>query len=479
MKLAELIQNTKLTTNLPNLEISGIESDSRKVQKGYLFAALKGVTFNGEEFIAQAIQNGAVAILCESSEIIQKFPHTAILVSGNAHRDFALLAAAFYGKQPENIAAVTGTNGKTSIADFTRQVLIMMGQKAASLGTLGLIKNNEEPQYAMTTPDTLTIHKTLRSLADDNFKYLIMETSSHGLCQYRVGGVKFKVAGFTNLTRDHLDYHKTMENYYKAKELLFTEFLEPNGAAVLNADIDIFNRLKNACISTGKRVISYGRNGEQLKLLHATPLAHGQMLDVLYYGKNVSLNIPLAGEFQAMNVLCALGILAELTKQPFEVVKYIEKIHGAKGRLELVAQTPNGAAIYVDYAHTPDAIENVIKALRPHCSGKLRILFGCGGDRDKGKRPLMGKIANDLADVVYITDDNPRSEEPEVIRAEILAACPKGIDIGNRGEAIKQAISELESGDILIVAGKGHEPGQIIKGVTHHFSDHEEVLKNV
>lgn len=479
MKIADLIKKTSLLPINTAIDVNGITADSREVKKGYLFAGLRGVKFDGNQYIPQAIDNGASVVLCEDTTWMEQYPEVLFLISANVHKDFAQIVANFYHSQPEYIAAITGTNGKTSIADFTRQVLTMMGGKAASLGTLGLIKNNEEPQYAMTTPDPITIHQDLKKLVQEGYNYLVMETSSHGLCQYRVGGVKVKVAGFTNLTRDHLDYHKTMEAYFEAKKILFTEILEKGGSAVLNADIDVYPDLKEACEKTGKKIISYGHNGKELKLIKATALAHGQKLDLLYYDQEVTLNIPLAGEFQAMNILCALGILAELTGKPFEVIKYIEKIKGAKGRLELVAETANKAAIYVDYAHTPDAIENVLQAIRPHTEGKLVILFGCGGDRDKGKRPEMGKIANKLADVVYVTDDNPRSEEAEVIRSEIMAACPQGINIGDRREAIKKAINNLQKGDVLIVAGKGHEPGQIIKGITYPFSDHEEVIKAV
>lgn len=477
MKIAELVKNTKLKASA-DADICGITADSRRVETGFLFAALKGMSFDGNLYIPEAIERGAAAILTEDKEAAAHYPGVAVLISENPHYDFAKIAANFYECQPAHIAAITGTNGKTSIADFTRQLLNMMGHKAASLGTLGLIKNDEQPQYAMTTPDPVTIHQDLCNLCKEGFDYLVMEASSHGLCQYRMGGVKVKAAGFTNLTRDHLDYHKTMENYFAAKKILFTDILVPGGSAVLNADIDVFDALKKACEDSGKKVVSYGYRGTDLRLINATPLPHGQKLEINYYGKDMMLNIPLAGEFQAMNVLCALGLTAELSGEPFEAVKHIEKIRGAKGRLELVG-SKNGAAIYVDYAHTPDAIENVLKAMRSHTTGKLKILFGCGGDRDKGKRPQMGKIANDLADVVYITDDNPRSEEPDVIRNEIMVACPKGINIGNRAEAIKNAIQNLEDGDVLIIAGKGHEPGQIIKGVMHPFNDHEEVLKNI
>lgn len=391
MKIAELIKNTKLKASA-DADICGITADSRRVETGFLFAALKGVSFDGNLYIPEAIERGAAG----NSDRRQRGCRSLSRRCGFDIRKPALrfcqnCHANFYECQPAHIAAITGTNGKTSIADFTRQLLNMMGHKAASLGTLGLIKNDEQPQYAMTTPDPVTIHQDLRNLCKEGFDYLVMEASSHGLCQYRMGGVKVKAAGFTNLTRDHLDYHKTMENYFAAKKILFTDILVPGGSAVLNADIDVFDALKKACEDSGKKVVSYGYRGTNLRLINATPLPHGQKLEINYYGKDMMLNIPLAGEFQAMNVLCALGLTAELSREPFEAVKHIEKIRGAKGRLELVG-SKNSAAIYVDYAHTPDAIENVLKAMRSHTTGKLKILFGCGGDRDKGKRPQMGKL---------------------------------------------------------------------------------------
>jgi len=292
-----------------------------------------------------------------------------------------------------------------------------------------------------------------------------------------LGSVNVNVAGFTNLTRDHLDYHKTMDNYLAAKLKLFSENLVENGVAVLNADIPEFEKIKEACDK--RKVVSYGYNGTEIKLVKTTPVTSGQKLDIIYYGQNVSLNIPLAGEFQAMNVLCAIGIVAELTNLPSEVIKHVEKIKGAKGRLELVGKKSNGATIYVDYAHTPDALENVIRSLRPHTKGNLNVLFGCGGNRDVGKRQIMGEIANDLADIVYVTDDNPRFEDPAPIREQIIASCPKGINIADRALAIKKAIDDLKTGDILILAGKGHETGQYVQGKVLPFSDHEEVIKNI
>lgn len=463
----------EFTKSEEEIEITGLTADSREVKPGYLFGSL-----NDDKFIADAVAKGAVAVMV-GSHCTAEIPYNiAVIRSANPARDFAKAAANFFGAQPHHICAITGTNGKTSIADFIRQILTMMNYKAASCGTLGFIKGNEEPiPSPNTTPVSVTIQRELKELADEGYDWLAMEASSHGLCQYRLGGVSVEVAGFTNLTRDHLDYHKTMENYLEAKLILFRENLIEGGVAVLNADIPEYDIIAKVCKDGNKKVISYGHKGKDIKLLAATPLAHGQRLDIEYFGEKMSIEIPLAGEFQAMNVLCALGMTAELTDLPQEVIKYAGKIHGAKGRLELVRQTPNGAAVYIDYAHTPDALENVIRALRPHTAGKLHVLFGCGGDRDAGKRPIMGKIANDLADVVYVTDDNPRTEDAAKIRDQIMAACPKGQNIPDRSTAIKTAIANLQAGDILILAGKGHETGQYINGKIIPFSDHCEAAE--
>ena len=469
MKLNNLISTNR------DLDICALSVDSREVKPGYIF----GDICNGA-YVKAALENKASVIITSDNCGEESNADTLILKVDNPAAFYAQVVSKFYGEKPENICAVTGTNGKTSIADFVRQVLTMMGEKAASMGTLGLIKGNDAPiPSPNTTPNCVTVHKELKELKEEGFDYVIMEASSHGICQYRIGGIAFKAAGFTNLTRDHLDYHKTMENYLAAKTLLFTDMLVENGWAVLNADINVYEKLKKACLDHGKRIVSYGRNGKDIKLLKATPLLHGQRLDLEYFGKTVSLEIPLAGEFQAMNVLCAMGLAAKISNKADEVLRYITKIHGAKGRLELAGQTATGAAIYIDYAHTPDALENVIKAMRPHTRGKLHVLFGCGGDRDAGKRPIMGKIANDLADVVYVTDDNPRTENADNIRQQIMDACPKGQNIPNRSEAIKLAIHALQKGDVLILAGKGHETGQYINGKIYPFSDHEEVLKNL
>lgn len=465
----------QITNSSTAIEITGLTADSREVKPGFLFGSL-----NDDKFIADAIAKGAVAVLVKDDCVTEIPQNIEVIRSHNPAKDFALAAAKFFGKAPKHICAVTGTNGKTSIADFIRQILTLMGYKAASNGTLGLIKGNNPPiPSPNTTPVSVTIQRELKELAEEGYDWLAMEASSHGLCQYRLGGVQVEVAGFTNLTRDHLDYHKTMENYLAAKMILFKENLIEGGTAVLNADIDEFEPLAQLCLGLGKKVVSYGYNGKDIKLIHATPLAHGQQLEISYFGRPLKIEIPLAGEFQAMNILCALGMCAKLTNRPDEVIKYVSQIHGAKGRLELVGQTKDGAAIYVDYAHTPDALENVIKALRPHTQNRLHVLFGCGGDRDAGKRPIMGKIASDMADIVYVTDDNPRTEDATKIRDQIMAACPKGQNIPDRAQAIRQAISNLKAGDILILAGKGHETGQYVNGKIIPFSDHEEALKSL
>ena len=466
---------SKLVNTAQDAEIKGVTADSREVKPGFLFGAVNG------DYVADAAAKGAAAVIV-AQDYAGNIPDNVIVIrSSNPAYAYAKAVSAFFGNaMPSHLAAVTGTNGKTSIADFVRQVLTMMGYKAASIGTLGLIKGNDAPiPSPNTTPNCVSIHRELKELAGEDFAYTIMEASSHGLHQGRLAALSFEVAGFTNLTRDHLDYHKTFEDYFNAKMILFRHNLKEGGTAVLNADIEAFGRIVAVCEQRGQKIISYGFNGQDIKLLQSTPLPHGQRLEIEYFGRPKTIDIPLVGEFQAMNVLCALGILAALTGLPDEVIHYIGDIKGAKGRLELVAHTANGAAVYIDYAHTPDGLKNVLKALRPHTAGRLQVVFGCGGNRDKGKRPLMGRIAHDLADVVYVTDDNPRFEEAEDIRNEIMPACPGAYNIADRAKAIKMAMDNLLPGDVLVLAGKGHETGQYVKGEIHHFSDHEEVLKNI
>ena len=477
MKLSLLLKGTPFESVNNEPEIAGITSDSREVRKNFVFAALDNGVTNGNQYIAQALQAGACVILTNQT-LSDVPPNVLVLTAENPNKIFAIMLKNFYGKQPQNIAAITGTNGKTSIADFVRQMIFALGNNAASLGTLGLIKNNNAPiPFNNTTPGAMTIHRELQKLAQENFDYLIMEASSHGICQYRVGGVNFKVAGFTNLTQDHLDFHKTMQNYYNAKKLLFTEIMPKGGIAVLNADIDVYADLKQACLDAGHTVWSYGHTGSELRLLKETPLQNGQLLELDYFGKKEEIFLPLAGDFQAMNMLCALGIAAALTGRKDELPALIAHIHGAKGRLQYIGTTAKGGAVYVDYAHTPDAIENILTAMRPHTKRKLHILFGCGGDRDKTKRPIMGRLAQQYADFVYVTDDNPRTEQPDEIRQEIMQGCPHALNIGDREKAIAYAMAQLEEGDVLLVAGKGHETGQYINGKVLPFNDEEVVKK--
>lgn len=468
MKLSKIINTQE------EIEIKGITSDSREVKSGYLFGSL-----NSDEYVKDAISKGASAIIV-SGEYNEVLPEDVIVIkSDNPAITYAQAVAKYYGKVPANLCAVTGTNGKTSIVDFVRQVLTKMGYKAASIGTLGLIKGGEEALPSPnTTPNNVALHKQLKSLAEDDFAYVAMEASSHGLHQYRMGGLTFKVAAFTNLTRDHLDYHKTFEEYLDAKLILFKQLLSPDGTAVLNADVDVYGKIADVCRQRGQKIISYGTRGSDIKLLCATPSEKGQKLEIEYFGQPQTIEISQVGEFQAMNILCSLGILSAITGLPDDVIHYMSDIKGAKGRLEHVADI-NGASVYIDYAHTPDALENALKALRPHVKGKLHVLFGCGGNRDAGKRPIMGQIAHQYADVIYVTDDNPRFEEAEDIRNEIILGCPGAYNIADRAKAIKTAIQSLETGDILILAGKGHETGQYIKGEIIPFSDHEEVAKNI
>ncbi|MCD8569982.1 MAG: UDP-N-acetylmuramoyl-L-alanyl-D-glutamate--2,6-diaminopimelate ligase [Alphaproteobacteria bacterium] len=458
--------------------LKGLTSDSRKVLPGYLFAALPGVKADGAAFIADALKAGASHILAgHGVSLPMGFDSSVITLiqSDNTRRDFALLAAAFYGRQPDTMVAVTGTNGKTSTAVFTQQIWEALGHRAVSIGTLGVHGGGINREGTHTTPDPAALHELLAELADSGISHAAMEASSHGLDQCRLDGVRLKAAGFTNLTRDHLDYHGTMEAYKIAKRRLFTDVLEPDGLAVLNADVPEFAEFEEASLKAGRRVMSYGRSGRDIKILEAKPVPEGLAVMLEAAGNVYGFTLPLIGSFQLYNALCAAGLsLAPLDK----VLPLLKTIKGVPGRMQSVAGHAAGAGVYVDYAHTPDALENVLKAARPHTEGKLVCLMGCGGDRDKGKRPVMGKISCDLADHVIVTDDNPRSEDPAQIRADVLAGCQGDFEeVGGRREAIRHAVKILQAGDVLIIAGKGHEQGQIFKDHTEPFDDVSESQK--
>lgn len=466
------------------LEIKGLSADSRQVRQGWLFAALPGTKADGRAFIADAVRHGAVAVLAPSGTALpDDCRHVRLIENENPRRAFSLLAAEFYQLQPEHIAAVTGTNGKTSCVHFARQLWLMQGIKAASLGTLGTMAQGVQSKGGMTTPDPASLHAELADLAAAGVTHLAVEASSHGFDQHRLDGVKAQVGAFTNLTRDHLDYHKTMESYKQAKMMLVSHLVETGGLAVLNADDDAFADFEEAAIKHGVRVLSYGYNGKDFKVVSIEPTPHGQTLTFMAAGKKQVVDLPLVGAFQSMNVLCALGMVAgEHIDQPEVFDAYIaslEHLKGVPGRVQAVTGHPKNAAIYIDYAHTPDALENVLKSLRPHTQGSLRVVFGCGGNRDRGKRAQMGQIAALLADVCIVTDDNPRHEDPTFIRSEILDSCPDAIEIGCRADAIRRAVADLRDGDVLIIAGKGHETGQIVGDTTHPFDDTEESQKAI
>jgi UDP-N-acetylmuramoyl-L-alanyl-D-glutamate--2,6-diaminopimelate ligase len=462
------------TTHPSEVEICGMTADSRAVERGFLFAALPGTKVDGRNFIDQAITRGATAILAPAGTALRSCPRgVALLTAENPRRALALMAARFHGKQPRTIAAITGTSGKTSTAEFTRQLWAALGIPAASLGTLGIITPGRATYGALTTPDPIELHRTLGQLAGEGIDHLAMEASSHGLDQFRLDGVRVGAAAFTNLSRDHLDYHGTVEAYLGAKLRLFEELLAPGSAAVVNADAPEFDEIARRCRARGHRVIAFGRNGAELRLVGQEFTAHGQRLTVELFGKRREALFPVAGGFQAMNALAALGLVIATGSEPEAAFAAISSLKGVHGRLELVARHPNGAPVFVDYAHKPGALEVVLETLRPHAKGALVVVFGCGGDRDRGKRPMMGEIATRLADRVIVTDDNPRSEDPAAIRREILAAAPGAAEIGDRAEAIGAAIRGLGPDDLVVIAGKGHETGQTIAGVAHSFDDSE------
>lgn len=462
--------------DLPQIEILGISSDSRSVRRGFLFAAIPGANTDGREFIQDAIRHGARAILVPMGTVVpscmEGVDEVAWVEETNPRQALAKAAARFYCQQPETIIAVTGTNGKTSTVTFARQIWEALGYKAASLGTLGLHGSNINVSGSMTTPDPVRLHAQLADLATAGIDHLAIEASSHGLDQHRLDGMIVSAAGFTNITRDHLDYHGTMEDYATSKRYLFEHVLKKNGVAVVNADSPESENIKAICAARGITYWSYGYNGEELKILSREAMPNGQRLSLRIFGQEIDFTLPLVGEFQVMNMLCATGlVLARCQKRIQEVIDILPKLHGVPGRLEFVPGHKQGAAVYVDYAHTPDALEHVLKALRPHTQKMLVCVFGCGGNRDKGKRPVMGQIAAQLADIVIITDDNPRHENAAQIRAEIKQGAPQATEIGDRAHAIKTAMKFCKPGDVLVIAGKGHEQGQIIGDRVEPFDD--------
>ena len=460
-----------------DIDILGLSADSRTVLPDFLFAALPGTSVDGREFINDAVRRGAAAVLAPEGTELPAFERPVALVTDeNPRRRLALMAARFFGAQPANIAAVTGTNGKTSVASFTRQIWQAAGHRAASLGTLGLDPPVVNAPGALTTPDPVALHHCLADLAKSGFDHLAIEASSHGLDQFRLDGLKVSAAAFTNLSRDHLDYHGDVGRYRAAKQRLFQEILPAGGGstAVLNADAPESRLFAEAVEGRGCHVLTYGSAGKDIRLVAAEPDGERLRLGIEAFGRAFSPLLPMAGLFQAHNALAALGLAVATGVETAEAVAALENLSPVPGRLERIGATPMGGTVYVDYAHTPDALENALAALRPHGRGALVVVIGCGGDRDPGKRPMMGEIAARLADRAIVTDDNPRSEDPGEIRRQILAAAPAAAEIGDRRQAIASAIAGLQAGDILVIAGKGHETGQIVGDKVLPFDDAEE-----
>jgi UDP-N-acetylmuramoyl-L-alanyl-D-glutamate--2,6-diaminopimelate ligase len=456
--------------------VSGLAVDSRSVKPGDLFFALAGTKTDGARFIDAAIASGAMAVVGDHPP--PGACRVPFVVTPNPRRALALAAAKFFSRQPQTIAGVTGTSGKTSVAAFTRQIWQRLGHESASIGTIGLVSPKRTIYGSLTTPDPIALHRQLDEIAREGVTHLAFEASSHGLDQYRLDGVHISAGGFTNLSRDHMDYHPDVAHYLNAKLRLFRDLVAPGGAAVISADHDCSQAVIDAARARKLRILAVGRHGdgagEGIRLVGAEIDGFAQKLIVEHRGVRHAVRLPLVGEFQIENALVSAGLAISTGSAPKAVFAELELLEGAKGRLERVAER-NGAPIFVDYAHKPDALAKALQALRPYAKRKLIVVFGAGGDRDAGKRPLMGAIAAENADTVIVTDDNPRSENPQAIRAAILNAARGASEIGDRAEAIRTAIAGLQPGDALLIAGKGHETGQIVGNSTLPFSDHDAV----
>jgi len=451
-------------------EVTGFAIDHRKVIAGNIFGAFKGAVFNGEDFAADAVSRGAVAVVARPEAEVEG---AALLPDPKPRRLFARLAAKFYGPYPETVAAVTGTNGKTSTVEMTRQIWRMLGRRSASIGTLGVTTSDDQVKTGLTTPDIVTFLSNMAGLKKMGISHVAYEASSHGLDQYRAEGVPLAAVAFTNFSRDHLDYHQTMEAYFEAKMRLFDEVIEPGKAAVIWADDPKSDEVIKRAERRGLEVLTVGRKGEVIRLVEQRPTPLGQTLMLQYGGKPYRLALPLIGAYQAANVMTAAGLVLATGGEWDRVFAAMGRVSPVRGRLERAVISRAGAPVYVDYAHTPDALEAAIQALKPHVEGRLITVFGAGGDRDQGKRAPMGEVAVRLSDVAIVTDDNPRSEDPARIRADILAGAAGAIEVPGRKEAIARALEMAGEGDIVLLAGKGHETGQIVGERILPFDDAE------
>ena len=449
-------------------EVTGFAIDHRKVARGAVFGAFKGTAFDGEDFIGQAVDRGAVAVVARPEARVERVPH---LADEQPRRLFAELAAKFYVPYPETVVAVTGTNGKTSTVEMTRQIWRMSGHRSASIGTLGVTTSDDQVKTGLTTPDIVTFLSNMTGLRRMGMTHVAYEASSHGLDQHRCEGVPLAAAAFTNFSRDHLDYHETMEAYFEAKMRLFEELLPPGSPAVIWTDDPKSGEVIERAARRGHKLLTVGREGETIRLVEQIPTALGQALVVEHEGKRYRLVLPLIGAYQASNVLTASALALATGGEWDATYSAMQRVAPVRGRLERAVISRAGVPVYIDYAHTPDALEAAIAALRPHVEGRLITVFGAGGDRDRGKRPQMGAVASRLSDVVIVTDDNPRSEDPAVIRSAIMAGASGASEVPGRREAIAEAIRIARSGDIVLVAGKGHETGQIVGDRVLPFDD--------
>lgn len=476
MRLADLLPDMPRESPgdcaLLERNVEGLASDSRNVAPGFVFFALRSARDDGLAYAQAAMNAGAIAIV--SDRFAPGFERDCVIVD-DARDALAHAASRFYGAQPEHVVAVTGTSGKTSVAAFVRQIWSMCGQKSAALGTTGLVTDEGVDEGALTTPGSIELHKTLAALAQKQITHLAMEASSHGLDQHRLDGVRLSAGAFTNLSRDHLDYHPDLESYLAAKMRLFEALLAPGQPAVVDSDGAYSERVIALCQKRGLAVFTIGRAGRDITILECAAHVASTQLKVSFAGAVRRINLPLAGDFMASNALVAAGLCIATGSEADQVFASLERLQGAPGRLEQVGER-NGAPIFIDYAHKPDALEKVLKGLRPLTQGRLVLVFGCGGDRDRGKRAMMGEIAARNADVVIVTDDNPRTEDAASIRAQILTGAPAALEVAERGQAITRAVAMLQAGDALVIAGKGHESGQIVGSLKLPFSDKEAAM---
>ena len=474
MRLSELTEGGGKTaqTTVPDIDITGLTADSRDVRPGFLFAALPGAKEDGRAHIQDAIGKGAVAILAPPAvNTLEIAADVALITDPAPRRRLALFAAQFHQAQPDTIAAVTGTNGKTSVTHFVHQIWHQLGYRSGALGTLGVTAPGREPGAGLTTPDPVRLHETLSALKRDGINHLAIEASSHGLDQYRLDGVRIAAAAFTNLSRDHLDYHETMDAYLDSKLRLFSELLLDGGTAVVDADSAQYDRIAAIVRDRGLCMLTYGRNRGDIRCASAASGADTWSLGIDAFGMSYKADFALPGTYQIENALCALALTIACGAAPHTVVPLLARLVGVPGRMQVAGRRRNGAASIVDYAHTPDALATALQATRPYAKSRLVVIFGCGGDRDPGKRIEMGAAALKFADSIIVTDDNPRGEDPADIRAQALEGCPGALEIGDRAEAIRAGVAMLEPGDVLLIAGKGHEQGQTIAGKTFPFDD--------